>query len=207
MGQRHQFFAIARINNRYRTLAVIHNQWLYGHSAVRQCLNTMRILSAAGNLQGIRRELKLAESKPDSFWEAKPRARGDDKGRVCSFLAFIRELSARCASVHVQAHAPTLASGPLSMPELFELCVVAARNTDYKFLEVGSQNKTHLRPSAYQSLADSQTRALTFHLQRCVCRLDVASQQTSMNPHGSLSSTLMPNTTLYTTTMAFRFSI
>jgi hypothetical protein len=48
MGQRHQFFAIARINDRYRTLAVIQNQWLYGRSAVRQCLQTMRILSATG---------------------------------------------------------------------------------------------------------------------------------------------------------------
>ena len=82
MGQRHQFFAMARINKRYRTLAVVHNQWLYGHTAVRQCLNTMRILSAAGNLQNIRRELKLAESKPESFLKAKPRERGDEHGRV-----------------------------------------------------------------------------------------------------------------------------
>jgi hypothetical protein len=96
MGQRHQFFAIARINNRYRTLAVIHNQWLYGHSAVRQCLNAMRILSATGNLQGIRRELKLAESKPDSFWEAKPRARGHDKGRVCSSGIYERAVCSLC---------------------------------------------------------------------------------------------------------------
>jgi hypothetical protein len=116
MGQRHQFFAIARINNRYRTLAVIHNQWLYGHSAVRQCLNTMRILSATGNSQGIRRELRLAESKPDSFWEAKPRARGDDKGRVCPFFEFVRELFARCASVHAQTHASTLASACQTLP-------------------------------------------------------------------------------------------
>ena len=82
MGQRYQFFAIARINNRYRTLAVVHHQWLYGHRAVRQRLNTMRILAATGNLQGIRRELKLAESKPDGFWEAKPRTRGDDQNHV-----------------------------------------------------------------------------------------------------------------------------
>lgn len=82
MGQRHQSFAIARINNRYRTLAVIHNQWLYGHTAVRQCLNTMRILGACGNLQGIKMELKLAESKPESFWQAKPRRKGISEDRV-----------------------------------------------------------------------------------------------------------------------------
>jgi hypothetical protein len=128
MGQRHQFFAIARVNNRYRALAVIHIQWLYGHSAVRQCLNTMRILSASGNLQGIRRELKLAESKPDSFWEAKPRARGDDKGRVCSDL----QVFVLCAYVHVKAHASTIASTQVSMPDLFELCVVTSTTMDDK---------------------------------------------------------------------------
>ena len=88
----------------------------------------MHILSAAGNLQGIRRELKLAESKPDSFWEAKPRARGDDKGRVCSDL----QLFFLCASVHVGAHASTLGSTQVSMPDLFELCVVKGTNMDYK---------------------------------------------------------------------------
>lgn len=84
MGQRHQFFAIVRINNRYRTLAVVHNQWLYGHSAVRQCLQTMRVLSATGNLQGIRRDLKLAESKPESFWEAKPKDQGERVSFFCT---------------------------------------------------------------------------------------------------------------------------
>jgi hypothetical protein len=82
MGQRHQFFAIAKVNNRYRTVAVLHNQWLFGYFAVRQCLNAMRILSAPGNLAGIRRELKLASSKPDSFWEVRPEQKDDEEGRV-----------------------------------------------------------------------------------------------------------------------------
>ena len=30
MGQRHQLFAAAKINGRYRSLAAIHHQWLYG---------------------------------------------------------------------------------------------------------------------------------------------------------------------------------
>lgn len=101
MGQRHQFFAIARINNRYRTLAVVHNQWLYGHSAVRQCLQTMRILGATGNLQGIRRDLKLAESKPESFWEAKPKGQGE---RVSFFVhAAVLFACAICTSVRLDA--------------------------------------------------------------------------------------------------------
>ena len=106
MGQRYQFFAIARIYNRYRTLAVIHNQWLYGHSAVQQCLQTMRILSAAGNPQGIRRDLKLAESKPESFWEGKPRARGDNQDRVSSSLNLWK---ISVVAGYEQVHVPMLA--------------------------------------------------------------------------------------------------
>jgi hypothetical protein len=49
------------------------------------------------------------------------------------FLAFVRESLPRCASVRVQVHAITLASAQLNMPDLFELCVVAGTNMDYKF--------------------------------------------------------------------------
>jgi hypothetical protein len=90
MGQRQQFYAIAKVGNRYRTVAVVHNQWLFGHFAVRQCLNAMRILSAPRNLAGIRRELKSANSKPDSFWEAKPEHEDDEEGRVsCSGVGVV----------------------------------------------------------------------------------------------------------------------
>jgi hypothetical protein len=87
MGQRHQFYAIAKVGNRCRIVAAVHNQWLYGYTAVRQCLNTMRILSASGNLAGLRRELKLANSKPDSFWEAKPKQKDGEEGRVSRFMS------------------------------------------------------------------------------------------------------------------------
>jgi len=55
----------------------------------------MRILSATGNLQGIRRELELAESKPDSFWEAKPKDQGE---RVSLFLAAVPFPRATCSA-------------------------------------------------------------------------------------------------------------
>ena len=73
MGQRHRFFAIARNNSRYRTLAVIHNQWIYGHSALRQGL----ISTSPETCREIRTDLELAESKPESFWEAKPKNQGE----------------------------------------------------------------------------------------------------------------------------------
>jgi hypothetical protein len=35
MGQRHQLFAIAKIGGRYRSLAALHHQWLYGFTALK----------------------------------------------------------------------------------------------------------------------------------------------------------------------------
>lgn len=61
MGQRHQLFVIATVNGRYRTLAVIHYQWLYGRQAVSQCLQAIGIFSAPANQAGLRRELARAE--------------------------------------------------------------------------------------------------------------------------------------------------
>lgn len=90
MGQRHQFFAIARIGNRYRVVAGVHNQWLYGPIAVRQCLNTMRVLSASGNLPGIRRELKLAQTKPDDFWPDKSTKKNSDSSDRVSRLSLLQ---------------------------------------------------------------------------------------------------------------------
>lgn len=79
MGQRFQAFIIACIGRRYRTLAVIHNQWLFELAAVKQCLLTMKILSTVGNLSGIRRELKSAESKPDGYWPTKQNRFDEDR--------------------------------------------------------------------------------------------------------------------------------
>jgi hypothetical protein len=62
-------------------VAVVHNQWLFGYFAVRQCLNAVRILSAPENLAEIGRELKVASSKPDSFWEVRPEQKDDEEDR------------------------------------------------------------------------------------------------------------------------------
>jgi len=35
MGQHHQIFIIAKIGARYRGLAALHHQWLYGASALK----------------------------------------------------------------------------------------------------------------------------------------------------------------------------
>ncbi|KAI4225872.1 MAG: hypothetical protein L6R36_003580 [Xanthoria steineri] len=68
MGQRHQLFIIARINGRYRQLCAIHHQWLYGHTALRRCRDTLSIFSNATNRLPIQQELIAASKKDDDFW-------------------------------------------------------------------------------------------------------------------------------------------
>ena len=68
MGQRHQLFVIAKINGRYRTLCAIHHQWLYGHTALRRCLGTLKIFSDPANRIQIGQELVAAQRHDEAFW-------------------------------------------------------------------------------------------------------------------------------------------
>ncbi|KAL8705557.1 MAG: hypothetical protein Q9201_001335 [Fulgogasparrea decipioides] len=68
MGQRHQLFVIAKINGRYRQLCVIHHQWLYGHTALRRCLDTLKTFQHPANRLSIQQELIAASEKDDRFW-------------------------------------------------------------------------------------------------------------------------------------------
>ncbi|KAL8722080.1 MAG: hypothetical protein Q9225_001367 [Loekoesia sp. 1 TL-2023] len=68
MGQRHQLFVIARIASRYRTLAAVHHQWLYGESALQRCLRVLDIFRARSNRIPIFQELRAARKKDDNFW-------------------------------------------------------------------------------------------------------------------------------------------
>ncbi|RSL58863.1 hypothetical protein CEP54_007598 [Fusarium duplospermum] len=68
MGQRHQLFVIARVGKHYRSLAVVHHQWLYGTSALRSCLRLLHIFSDPGNRLALKHELDLAAA----FFKSKP---------------------------------------------------------------------------------------------------------------------------------------
>ena len=78
MGQRHQLFVIAKINDRHRVLAAIHIQWLYGFSTLRQGLHLISIFNAQTNQAGLRRELNRAEK---SDWT---KDIYDDQGKASS---------------------------------------------------------------------------------------------------------------------------
>ncbi|KLU91437.1 hypothetical protein MAPG_09957 [Magnaporthiopsis poae ATCC 64411] len=62
MGQRHQLFVIARPapGQRYRCLAVAHDQWLYGASALNTCLRLLRIFSNPLNRFPLQQEVAFA---------------------------------------------------------------------------------------------------------------------------------------------------
>lgn len=85
MGQRHQLFVIARINGRYRQLCAIHHQWLYGHTALRRCRDTLQIFGHAANRIPIQQELIAASKHDDDFWAA---PRGDRYGAKNSHIPF-----------------------------------------------------------------------------------------------------------------------
>lgn len=59
MGQRHQLFLIAKVNNRYRTLAALHQQWSYEALAIKRCGSVLKVLKANGS--ALRRDVRKAE--------------------------------------------------------------------------------------------------------------------------------------------------
>ena len=82
MGQRHQLFVIANINGRYRTLCVIHHQWLYGHTALRRCLGTLRIFSDPANRIPLEQELIAAQRHDEAFWTPTEENYNDNNSHV-----------------------------------------------------------------------------------------------------------------------------
>lgn len=78
MGQRHQVYAIAKADGRYRTLAALHRQWGYGIWAIRRCQLALQIFRA--NASVMRQELIKAK-KLD--WQKEVEAEGI---KVISFM-------------------------------------------------------------------------------------------------------------------------
>lgn len=86
MGQCHQLFAIAHINGKYRCLAAVHHQWLWGVPAAKQCLEILKIFSNSLNRVPLQEELKLASTYDAKFWErGKQIDHYSDSGRVPRF--------------------------------------------------------------------------------------------------------------------------
>ena len=68
MGQRHQLFVIAKIKGKYRSLAAVHHQWLYGHTALSRCQGLLTIFSNPKNAFALQHELKIA-AESENLWK------------------------------------------------------------------------------------------------------------------------------------------
>ncbi|KAF2001563.1 hypothetical protein P154DRAFT_619238 [Amniculicola lignicola CBS 123094] len=70
MGQRHQLFVIAKVLDRYRSLAAVHHQWLYGFTALRTCRRLAQIFQAPENRHLLKLELARAAALDEKVWAA-----------------------------------------------------------------------------------------------------------------------------------------
>ncbi len=73
MGQRHQLFVIAKINGRYRNLAAVHHQWLYGATALKRCHGLVQIFQAVENRVPLEQELLSALHLDEQSWKDEKR--------------------------------------------------------------------------------------------------------------------------------------
>jgi len=62
---------IARVGKRYRCLAAMHHQWLYGEKAVRVAKRLRLTFECPANHAALRCELIEAERKSEEFWDGK----------------------------------------------------------------------------------------------------------------------------------------
>jgi hypothetical protein len=69
MGQRHQYWIIAKVNGRYRTIAVVHHQWAYRRLPPRACWRLLQILGHSANKKLLAHELNYAATLTESFWD------------------------------------------------------------------------------------------------------------------------------------------
>ncbi|KAL8691725.1 MAG: hypothetical protein Q9218_003118 [Villophora microphyllina] len=102
MGQRHQLFVIAKTNGHYRLLCAIHHQWLYGHTALRRCLDVVKHFSHPDNHLPLQQELIAASKFDDDFWVA-PESNEDEKNNNIPF-PFIATCLIMGASFNVKGY-------------------------------------------------------------------------------------------------------
>ncbi|KAK3343544.1 hypothetical protein B0T25DRAFT_554597 [Lasiosphaeria hispida] len=70
MGYRHQFWAVAQINGRYRTLAIAHSYHCGDTSAVQACSRLLQIFGSEKNRTLLLRDLDHAARQELSWWGA-----------------------------------------------------------------------------------------------------------------------------------------
>ena len=70
MGIRHQFWAIAKVGSRYRSLGVVHCQNAPGVDAIRACWRLLQIFGSSANETLIRHDCNCASTKTEDWWNS-----------------------------------------------------------------------------------------------------------------------------------------
>lgn len=70
MGIRHQFWAIASVGGRYRSLGVVHCQNAPGEDAIRACYRLLKIFGSSANEKLIRHDCNCASTKTEDWWKS-----------------------------------------------------------------------------------------------------------------------------------------
>ena len=70
MGIRHQFWVIAKVGSRYRTLAVTHCQNATGTDATSACWRLLNIFGSSTNKTLIHHDLEYASTKTEDWWKS-----------------------------------------------------------------------------------------------------------------------------------------
>jgi hypothetical protein len=70
MGIRHQFWAIASVGGRYRSLGVVHCQNATGTDAIRACYRLLKIFGSSANEKLIRHDCNCASTKTEDWWKS-----------------------------------------------------------------------------------------------------------------------------------------
>jgi hypothetical protein len=70
MGIRHQFWAIARVGDRYRSLGIVHCQNATGTDATRACWRLLKIFGSSANETLIRHDCNYALTKTEDWWKS-----------------------------------------------------------------------------------------------------------------------------------------
>jgi hypothetical protein len=70
MGIRHQFWAIASVGGRYRSLGAVHCQNATGTDAIRACYRLLKIFGSSANEKFIRHDCNCASTKTEDWWKS-----------------------------------------------------------------------------------------------------------------------------------------
>jgi hypothetical protein len=85
MGIRHQFWAIASVGGRYRSLGAVHCQNATGTDAIRACYRLLKIFGSSANEKLIRHDCNCASTKTEDWWKS---IAGLSKGKLEDRIAF-----------------------------------------------------------------------------------------------------------------------